>query len=319
VTSGASGASSTAAARGSASRNVDVAVPPIAVTPIALAAVTIASAHASAANPLARRNFVAIGRWIASAVFAPLLDRLNEDDTCVLTAEDPVESRIVGVTQVHCDEGAGVSFASALRSFLRQDPDVVMVGEIRDAETADISLKAALTRHLVLSTLHTNDAPGAVLRLINMNLEPFMIASALRLVVAQRLIRRLCAKCKTAVPANSDKLRVLLKALPPESVKMLKGSTIYEPAGCPDCGGSGYRGRTGIFEVLRVSERTEELIVARASAVAIRAQARADGMRTLRESGLRKIALGETSIAEVLEHTIADTEDSLPSAVKAVS
>jgi type IV pilus assembly protein PilB len=258
------------------------------------------------------------GSGKSSTLYA-LLDRLNQDDTCVLTAEDPVESRIVGVTQVHCDEGAGVSFASALRSFLRQDPDVVMVGEIRDAETADISLKAALTGHLVLSTLHTNDAPGAVLRLINMNLEPFMIASALRLVVAQRLIRRLCAKCKTAVPAHSDKLRVLLKALPPESVKMLKGSTIYEPAGCPECGGSGYRGRTGIFEALRVSNRTEELIVARASALEIRAQARADGMRTLRESGLRKIALGETSIAEVLEHTIADTEDSVPSAVKAVS
>jgi type IV pilus assembly protein PilB len=245
------------------------------------------------------------GSGKSSTLYA-LLDRLNAEDTCVLTAEDPVESRISGVTQVHCEEASGVTFATALRSFLRQDPDVIMVGEIRDAETADIALKAALTGHLVLSTLHTNDSPGAILRLINMNLEPFLIASALRLVVAQRLIRRLCRECKQPVAASSERAGVILKAVPPAARKLLSQSTIYEPAGCPSCGGVGYRGRTGIFEVLRVTDSIEELIIKRASVPVIRAQARAEGMRTLRDAGLHKVALGETSIAEVLEHTVAD-------------
>jgi len=223
-----------------------------------------------------------------------------------------VESRIAGVTQVHCEEGSGVTFASALRSFLRQDPDVLMVGEIRDAETADIALKSALTGHLVLSTLHTNDSPGAVLRLINMNLEPFLIASALRLVVAQRLIRRLCSKCKKPVPPSSEQAGVLLRAVSKEARAMLSKGPFYEAAGCPACGGSGYRGRTGIFEVLRVTEAIEDLIIKRASVPLIRAQARAEGMRTLRDAGLRKVALGETSVAEVLEHTIADAEEPAP-------
>ncbi|MFI5178387.1 MAG: GspE/PulE family protein [Vicinamibacterales bacterium] len=245
------------------------------------------------------------GSGKSSTLYA-LLDRLNDEDTCVLTAEDPVESRIAGVTQVHCDEASGVTFATALRSFLRQDPDVLMVGEIRDAETADIALKAALTGHLVLSTLHTNDSPGAVLRLINMNLEPFLIASALRLVVAQRLLRRLCVKCRRKVDQTTH---TMVNALPASARALLANATIYEAAGCPACGGSGYRGRTGIFEVLRVTEGIEDLIIRRASVPALRAQARAEGMRTLREAGLRKVALGETSIAEVLEQTVADAED----------
>ena len=164
------------------------------------------------------------GSGKSSTLYA-LLDRLNEDDTCVITAEDPVESRITGVTQVQCDYSSGVTFASALRSFLRQDPDVIMVGEIRDAETADTALKAALTGHLVLSTLHTNDAPGAVLRLLNMNLETFLIASALRLVVAQRLVRRLCRSCKSPLPADSDKLGRVLAAVRPEMVSLLRNGT----------------------------------------------------------------------------------------------
>jgi type IV pilus assembly protein PilB len=244
------------------------------------------------------------GSGKSSTLYA-LLDRLNDDDTCVLTAEDPVESRVAGVTQVHCDEAAGLSFASALRSFLRQDPDVMMVGEIRDAETADIALKAALTGHLVLSTLHTNDAPGAVLRLVNMNLEPFMIASALRLVVAQRLIRRLCKACRVRVDPGSEAGRTRLKTLPDEVRAALDGEAFHEPAGCPACDGTGYRGRTGIFEVLKVTDGIEELIIQRASAQAIRTRARAEGMRTLRDAALHKVALGETSIAEVLEHTVA--------------
>jgi type IV pilus assembly protein PilB len=251
------------------------------------------------------------GSGKSSTLYA-LLDRLNDEDTCVLTAEDPVESKIAGVTQVHCDETSGVTFASALRSFLRQDPDVLMVGEIRDAETADIALKAALTGHLVLSTLHTNDAPGAVLRLVNMNLEPFLIASALRLVVAQRLIRRLCSTCRKPAPAE-----VTARVAAAVATPGVRTVTVYEPVGCPTCGGSGYRGRTGIFEVLRVTDAIEDLIIKRASVPAIRAQAKADGMRSLRDAGWLKVAAGETSVAEVLEHTVADADEAVPSIVGA--
>jgi type IV pilus assembly protein PilB len=243
------------------------------------------------------------GSGKTSTLYA-LLDRLNGDDTCILTAEDPVESRIAGVTQVQCDETAGVGFAAALRSFLRQDPDVLMVGEIRDAETADVALKAALTGHVVLSTLHTNDAPGAVLRLINMRLEPFLVASALRLVVAQRLIRRLCPACRVGVPAGSERGRALARRLGADDA-LIEGRVLYEPQGCAACNGTGYRGRVGIFEVLRITDRIEELIIPRASAQDIRAQARLEGMRTLRDAGLEKVLQGETSISEVIEHTVA--------------
>jgi type IV pilus assembly protein PilB len=246
------------------------------------------------------------GSGKTSTLYA-LLDRLNEDDTCILTAEDPVESRIAGITQVQCNEAVGLSYAAVLRSFLRQDPDVLMVGEVRDAETADIALKAALTGHLVLSTLHTNDAPGAVLRLVNMDLEPFIIASALRLVIAQRLIRRLCAECKGRVAPDSPKFQVIAHGLPPDARELLMSGVVYEPVGCERCENSGYRGRTGIFETLHVTEAIEELIIRRASAAAIRMQARAEGMRTLRLAGLHKALAGETSMSEVLEQTIADT------------
>jgi type IV pilus assembly protein PilB len=256
------------------------------------------------------------GSGKTSTLYA-LLDRLNEDDTCILTAEDPVESRITGITQVQCDEAAGLSYAAALRSFLRQDPDVLMVGEVRDAETADIALKAALTGHLVLSTLHTNDAPGAVLRLINMDLEPFIIASALRLVIAQRLIRRLCPDCKAPVAPGSPKFQVLVQGLGAEAQELLSSGRVYEPIGCDKCESSGYRGRTGIFETLSVTEPIEELIISRASAAVIRAQARAEGMRTLRLAGLHKVLAGETSMSEVLEHTMTDTPE--PSAGRAAA
>jgi type IV pilus assembly protein PilB len=248
------------------------------------------------------------GSGKSSTLYA-LLDHLSAVDACILTAEDPVESRIAGATQVQCSEASGVTFATALRSFLRQDPDILMVGEIRDAETADIALKAALTGHLVLSSLHTNDAPGAVLRLLNMNLEPFLIASSLRLVVAQRLVRRLCPGCRRPVRQGSEHESLLLAALTPVGRRLVRGAVIWEPAGCPACQFSGYRGRVGIFEALRISERIEELIVARASTGAIRACARQEGMRTLREDGLLKVARGETSIAEIVEHTVADTDE----------
>jgi type II secretory ATPase GspE/PulE/Tfp pilus assembly ATPase PilB-like protein len=245
------------------------------------------------------------GSGKSSTLYA-MLDQLNEDDTCILTAEDPVESRIAGITQVQCDEAAGLTYAAALRSFLRQDPDVLMVGEVRDAETADIALKAALTGHLVLSTLHTNDAPGAVLRLVNMDLEPFIIASALRLVVAQRLIRRLCPDCKGEAGPDSETARMVSRGLAAAGAPA--PGVLYEPVGCPKCEQTGYRGRTGIFEVLRVTESIEELIIGRGSAAAIRGRAQAEGMRTLRMAGLAKVAAGETSLAEVLEQTVADTD-----------
>jgi type IV pilus assembly protein PilB len=255
------------------------------------------------------------GSGKSSTLYA-LLDRLNDEDTCILTAEDPVESRVAGVTQVQCDEEAGVGFAAALRSFLRQDPDVLMVGEVRDAETADIALKSALTGHLVLSTLHTNDAPGAVLRLVNMNLEPFLIASALRLVVAQRLIRRLCQTCKVALSPQSSELRTLLASVGPDARRILESGSVSAPKGCAECNSSGYRGRVGIFEVLRVSDGIEEMILSRVPASAIRARARSEGMRTLRYAALRKLAEGQTSIAEVMEHTLADEQEPAPKASK---
>jgi type IV pilus assembly protein PilB len=240
------------------------------------------------------------GSGKSSTLYA-LLDRLNTEDECILTAEDPVESRILGVTQVQCD-AEDLTYAMALRSFLRQDPDVIMVGEVRDAETADIALKAALTGHLVLSSLHTNDAAGAVLRLLNMGLESFIVASALRLVVAQRLVRRLCKECST--PMEID-VRTHPLTAPFERLQHLGRVTVREPRGCHACGGAGYRGRTGIFEVLRISSAIEDLVMRRASVSEIRLQAHRDGMRTLREAALAKVLLGDTSLAEVLEHTVA--------------
>ena len=230
-----------------------------------------------------------------------VLDTLNSEDACVLTAEDPVESRIDGTGQVPCDDSRGVTFASALRSFLRQDPDVIMVGEIRDVETADIALKAALTGHLVLSTLHTNDAPGAIVRLINMNLEPFVIASALRLILAQRLIRRLCPDCKTP----DDRPQSAIDALGPGR-ELLAGRTFYKAAGCAKCLQSGYRGRIAIHEALLVTPAVEELILSRGSAAAVRLAARTSGMRTLRENALTLVADGITSIEEAVENTVAE-------------
>jgi type IV pilus assembly protein PilB len=242
------------------------------------------------------------GSGKSSTLYA-LLDRLNSDDLCLLTAEDPVESRLDGITQVQCQPGTALGFASVLRSFLRQDPDVMMVGEVRDAETADIALKAALTGHLVLSTLHTNDAPGAVLRLLNMDLEPFIVASSLRLILAQRLVRRLCADCKAVDTSLNGRLAALAGR---DDVPLPDGEpVVYKAVGCARCAGRGYRGRTGIYEVLKVSPRIEELILARAGAQAVRVAARRDGMITLRQAGWRKALAGETSLAEVFDHTLA--------------
>ncbi len=244
------------------------------------------------------------GSGKSSTLYA-LLDRLNSEDPAVLTAEDPVESRLDGVTQVQCQPGTAMSFATVLRSFLRQDPDVMMVGEVRDAETADIALKAALTGHLVLSTLHTNDAPGAVMRLLNMDLEPFIVASSLRLILAQRLVRRLCSECK-AVDESMDGGRVAQLSASDDVTLPAEGPppTVFKAVGCARCGGSGYRGRTGIYEVLKVTPAIEELILARAGAQAVRVAARRGGMLTLRQAGWRKALAGDTSLAEVFDHTL---------------
>jgi type IV pilus assembly protein PilB len=241
------------------------------------------------------------GSGKSSTLYA-LLDKLNDDAQCILTAEDPVESRVPGVVQVQCEEEKGLTFAASLRSFLRQDPDIIMVGEIRDSETADIAMKAALTGHLVLSTLHTNDAPSTVLRLLNMGLEPFLIASSLRLVLAQRLLRRLCPKCKKPADPKGVKLKEIAAQYP----GIFDGTSGFDPAGCAECDQTGYRGRTGIFEALEIIEPIEELIIAQKPAHEIRATGRKFGMKTLRENGLNKVASGVTSLEEVLQNTVAD-------------
>jgi type IV pilus assembly protein PilB len=239
------------------------------------------------------------GSGKTSTLYA-LVEYLNNDDVNIVSAEDPVESKIAGVTQVHCGEETGITFAGALRSFLRQDPDVILVGEIRDQETADIALKASLTGHLVMSTLHTNDAPSTILRLLNMDLDPYMVGSAVRLVLAQRLVRRLCAKCKKpAGPKTSA-------SFTPRESAILKGATLFEPGECEDCGHTGYRGRRGIYEALVVTDELEDLIAKKASVVELRELAMQQGMKSLRESGLGVAARGDTSLDEVLANTVGE-------------
>jgi len=227
------------------------------------------------------------------------LNLLNQPGVNISTVEDPAEINLPGVNQVNVNEKAGLTFAAALRAFLRQDPDIIMVGEIRDLETADIAIKAAQTGHLVLSTLHTNDAPSTLTRLLNMGVAPFNIASSISLITAQRLARRLCPKCK--VPHHDIPERALLDAgFRPED---LDGQwQPYRPVGCPACH-EGYKGRVGIYQVMPVTEAIQQLILRGASALEIAAQARAEGVRTLRESGLRKVKMGITSLEEVLAVT----------------
>jgi type IV pilus assembly protein PilB len=214
----------------------------------------------------------------------------------VITVEDPVEYRMAGINQVQVNVKAGLTFASALRSILRSDPDVVLLGEIRDYETAQIAIEASLTGHLVLSTLHTNDAPSAVTRLTEMGIEPFLVGSALDCVVAQRLARRLCDKCKAPAVLTAEGLTRLRFAFDPE----LPLPRIYEPVGCTQCSKTGYRGRLAIHEVMTVTEEIERLAVARASSADIARVAREQGMITLREDGWAKARLGLTSIEEIL-------------------
>ncbi|MFN7974841.1 MAG: ATPase, T2SS/T4P/T4SS family [Acidobacteriota bacterium] len=229
-----------------------------------------------------------------------VLAELNKVDVNIVTAENPVESKVAGITQVQCDpdtEGA-VGFGDALRSFLRQDPDIIMVGEIRDQETAEISLKAALTGHLVLSTLHTNDAAASIMRLTNMKLDPFLIAAALRMVIAQRLVRLLCKECKVPVPRAESAYGKILETFPKLDGEKL---TIYKKGtGCATCEKTGYKGRRGIFEVLVVSPAVQELIIKEQPITEIVKQLRSEGMASLFDSGLAFVAQGVTSFEEVM-------------------
>jgi len=228
------------------------------------------------------------------------MSRINTPEINILTAEDPVEFNITGLNQVQMKEQIGLNFATALRSFLRQDPNIILVGEIRDFETAEIAIKAALTGHLVLSTLHTNDAPSTVNRLMNMGIEPFLVSSSVLLIVAQRLIRKICPECKEEYKVPQEAL-VDIGFPEEESEKVV----IYKGRGCPFCGNTGYKGRVGLFEVLEVSDNIRELILVGASALEIRRKAIEEGMITLRASGIEKLRSGLTTIEEVLRETVS--------------
>jgi len=228
------------------------------------------------------------------------LQSLNTVSTNIMTAEDPVEFNLPGINQVQMKEQIGLNFAAALRSFLRQDPNIVLVGEIRDFETAEIAIKAALTGHLVLSTLHTNDAPSTISRLMNMGIEPFLVATSVNLIQAQRLIRRICKDCKKEQPTPMEALMEIgFTADEADKLKTYKGK------GCPSCNDTGYKGRIGLYEVMEITDEVRELILIGASALELRKKSIEDGMITLRESGLQKIRNGVTTIEEVLRETVA--------------
>ena len=228
------------------------------------------------------------------------LQSLNTIQTNIMTAEDPVEFNLMGINQVQMKEQIGLNFAAALRSFLRQDPNIILVGEIRDFETAEIAIKAALTGHLVLSTLHTNDAPSTISRLMNMGIEPFLVATSVNLIQAQRLIRRVCKDCKAEHTSPAEALmEVGFSAEEAKTLKTFKGK------GCATCNNTGYKGRIGLYEVMEVTDEVRELILIGASALELRKKAIEDGMITLRESGLYKIRAGVTTIEEVVRETVA--------------
>jgi general secretion pathway protein E len=236
------------------------------------------------------------GSGKTSTLYA-ILNRLNQIDSCIITVEDPVEYQMMGVCQVQVREKIGLTFAAAIRSILRQDPDIVMIGETRDQETAQISIQAALTGHLVLSTLHTNSACASITRLIDMGLEPFLITSALTVVIAQRLVRRLCEKCKEQYTPTTEDLRRLPNA---GAALMNLTEPIYRSKGCSQCFNSGYKGRLPIFEVLKISPKIVELTSMRSDSAKIEEAARQEGMTSLIDDGILKIKQGITTIDEVL-------------------
>lgn len=232
-----------------------------------------------------------------------VLGQLNTPDVNILTVEDPVEYQMAGIGQVHVKEKIGLTFAAALRSFLRQDPDIIMIGETRDPETAQIAVQAALTGHLVLSTLHTNSAPASITRLLDMGVEPYLIASSVILIVAQRLVRRLCEQCKVVYVPEAELLKSI--GMTSEQAKKFK---FYKGVGCDQCNNTGYKGRAAIYEMMKISNEIAKLTMERADSSRIRKQAMADGMTTLLDDGVRKIIEGLTTIDEVLSVATMEQE-----------
>ncbi|HLM45654.1 MAG TPA: ATPase, T2SS/T4P/T4SS family, partial [Myxococcaceae bacterium] len=226
------------------------------------------------------------------------LSKINVGDTNIMTAEDPVEYNLHGINQVQVRTDIGMTFAAALKAFLRQDPNIIMVGEIRDLDTGSIGIKAALTGHLVLSTLHTNDAPSTITRMIDMGIEAFNVASAVNLITAQRLVRRICGNCKEPVSYPDEYLRAA--GITPEEAATM---TFYRGKGCDTCGGSGYKGRQGLYEVMAMSPALRRMILQEASTADLQAQAISEGMLTLRMDGMQKVARGVTTMEEVLKET----------------
>jgi general secretion pathway protein E/type IV pilus assembly protein PilB len=231
------------------------------------------------------------------------LNQINKPDRKIITVEDPVEYQLPGINQVHVREEIGLTFASALRSILRQAPNIVMIGEIRDLETARIATEAALTGHLVFSTLHTNDAPSAITRLIDIGIKPFLVASAVRGIMAQRLVRMICPACKEEHKPTVTELRLLGQTA--EQVEHIK---FYSGRGCAKCALTGYTGRRGIFEILEVNEEIQRMIFDKVASAELRERAREFGMRTLREDGMRKVIAGITTLDEVVRVTMGDED-----------
>jgi len=229
------------------------------------------------------------------------LNTINKPDRKIITVEDPVEYQMSGINQVQVRADIGMTFAAALRAILRQAPNIIMIGEIRDLETAEIAVNASLTGHLVFSTLHTNDAPSAVTRLIDMGVKPFLVASSTRAIMAQRLVRKICDKCKEPYTPEEDEMRLLGPA-----AQQLQNAQLYHGKGCADCKFTGYRGRIGIFEIFLIDDQVRNLIFEQVAATELRIKARELGMRTLREDGLRKVLAGQTTLSEVLRVTMGD-------------
>ncbi len=234
------------------------------------------------------------GSGKTTTLYSALSD-LNQPDTNISTAEDPVEYNLHGINQVQMHDDIGLNFAAALRSFLRQDPDIIMVGEIRDFETAEIAVKAALTGHMVLSTLHTNDAPATISRLLNMGVEPFLITASLNLILAQRLARKICVDCKAEIPKDEKVLREV--GLTTEQIAQCK---LMKGAGCKTCNGTGYKGRVALYEVMRITDTLSEMVLQGATTAELKVGAISSGMITLRMAGILKIMQGVTTPDEVM-------------------
>lgn len=229
------------------------------------------------------------------------LQELNKISENISTAEDPVEYNLEGINQVQIHSDIGLNFAAALRTFMRQDPDIILVGEVRDFETAEVSIQAALTGHLVLSTLHTNDAPSSITRLLNMGVEPFLVTAAVNLIVAQRLLRRICQNCRVDAPVNMQRLMEL--GVDPGAAKQMK---LFRGAGCPSCANTGFTGRFGIYEVMPFTQTLKEAVLAGANSLELKKKAMEEGMRTLRMAAITKAAEGMTTLEEALTSTSAD-------------